>query len=184
MPPTLQASLNNGGIGVLILALCAVGVYSLARWVSGLGHRNVSGPTPDVPLSFPEHSRAAAARDPQDVLVSFPMDPSLGRIRITNFFFKTVDAIAGPPDRLVFADELLVELYDPDTDHKWWQSYFVATPQGLAQILRDKSWKYLYAAEMLVVPRYDVQDIRRAVVSRIVEDNELFKPNSGHEESV
>jgi hypothetical protein len=70
---------------------------------------------------------------------------------------------------------LLLELYDPDSDHAWWQSYFVATPQGLSKILREKSWRYLHAAEILVFPRYDLEEIRRAVVTRIVADNEYFK---------
>jgi hypothetical protein len=52
---------------------------------------------------------------------------------------------------------------------------FVATPQGLAQILRDKSWKYLYTAEILALPQYDLEEIRRAVVTRVVTDNEFFK---------
>jgi hypothetical protein len=77
-----------------------------------------------------------------------------------------------------------VELYDPDSDHKWWQSYFVASPQGLSQILRDKSWKYLYAAEILVLPKYDLEEIRRGVVSRFVAANEYFKPAGSKEESL
>ncbi|MGB9073212.1 MAG: hypothetical protein WCC22_11140 [Terriglobales bacterium] len=117
-------------------------------------------------------------------MASFPVDPALGKIQITKFFFKKLDAIPGPPDPWTFADELTVELYDPDSDHKWWQSYFVASPLGLGQILKDKSWKYLYAAEMLVLPKYDLEEIRRAVVSRIVEGNEYFKPADSKEESL
>ena len=86
-----------------------------------------------------------------------------------------MDAIPGPDDPDVFADELQVQLYDPDSDHGWWQSYFVATPQGLSGILREKSWRYLYAPEMIVVPRYDLEEIRRAVVVRIMADHEFFK---------
>jgi hypothetical protein len=111
----------------------------------------------------------------EEVAASLPFDPSLGKLRIRKFFFKKADAIPGPDDPEVFADELLLELYDPDSDHAWWQSYFVATPQGLSKILREKSWRYLHAAEILVFPRYDLEEIRRAVVTRIVADNEYFK---------
>jgi len=167
----------------LLLIVSAVGLYVFARWASSLrgqdpsytaGNRDQPGP----------HDQAPMALDPQDVVASFPVDPELGNIQITKFFFKKLDAIPGPPDPLTFADELTVELYDPDSDHRWWQSYFVATPQGLSEILRDKSWKYLYAAEILVVPKYDLQEIRRAVVSRIVEANEYFKPADSKEESL
>jgi hypothetical protein len=59
---------------------------------------------------------------------------------------------------------------------------FCCHAAGLAQILRDKSWKYLYSTESLVMPRYDLEEIRRAVVSRIVVDHEFFKTNVGPEE--
>ena len=75
-----------------------------------------------------------------------------------------------------------VQLYDPDSGHSWWQSYFVATPRGLEKTLREKSWKYLYAPEILVIPRYDLEEVRRAVVSRIVADQEYFKDKQKTEE--
>jgi hypothetical protein len=61
----------------------------------------------------------------------------------------------------------------------------VATPQGLTKLLREKSWRYLHAPEVLVFPRYNLEEIRRAVVSRIVADHEYFKGKEpGEEESL
>jgi hypothetical protein len=79
---------------------------------------------------------------------------------------------------------LHVELYDPDTGHSWWQSYFVATPEGLAKILHDKAWRYLHAPAVLVFPRYDLEEIRRAVVNRIVADHDFFQDKEQAEESL
>lgn len=179
----LQVFSNYNASKLLLLVLSAAGLYAVARWASSLRGQDQSytagnhrGPEPRYQKPF--------ALDPQEVVASFPADPELGKLRITKFFFKNFDAIPGPPDPWAFADELTVELYNPDSDHRWWQSYFVATPQGISEILRDKSWKYLYAAEMLVVPKYDLEDIRRAVVSRIVEDHEYFKPADSKEESL
>jgi hypothetical protein len=45
----------------------------------------------------------------------------------------------------------------------------------LAKLLREKSWRYLHAPEILVFPRYNLEEIRRAVVSRISTENEIFK---------
>ena len=98
------------------------------------------------------------------------------------FFFEKVDAIPGPADPAVFADELHIELYDSDSGHTWWQSYFVATPPGLTAILREKSWRYLHAPQILVLPRYDLEEIRRAVVSRIMADHDFFKDKQDSEE--
>jgi hypothetical protein len=174
---------DYNGPKLLLLVLSAAGLYAFARWASSLRGQDQSYTAGDRDGPNP-HNQAPIALDPQEVVASFPADPELGKLRITKFFFRKLDAIPSPPDPWNFADELTVEVYDPDSDHRWWQSYFVATPQGLAQTLRDKSWKYLYAAEMLVVPKYDLEEIRRAVVSRIVEANEYFKPAESKEESL
>lgn len=180
---TLLVFSDYNGPKVLLLVLAAGGLYAIARWASSLRGQDQSynAGNRDGPGS---RNKKAFALDPQEVVASFPADPALGKLRIAKFFFKKLDAIPGPPDPWSFADELTVELYDPESEHRWSQSYFVASPQGLSQILRDKSWKYLYAAEILVVPKYDLEEIRRAVVSRIVEANEFFKPAESREESL
>lgn len=81
----------------------------------------------------------------------------------------------GPADRNVFADQPRIELYDPDSGNGRWQSYFEATPLGLAAILREKSWKYRYAAETLGLPRYDLEQIRRADLTPVMASHEFFK---------
>jgi len=167
---------------ILLLVAIGGGLLSLGRWSSRLG----AGQSEDLPGNMP-------APDPRDlpseggpspkvwppsaeeVAASLPFDPSLGRIRIKRLFFDKTDVYPGPDDSEIFAEELHIELYDPDSDHSWWQSYFVATPQGLAKILREKHWRYLHAPQVLVFPRYDLEEIRRAVVNRIVADNELFR---------
>ena len=189
----ILASLGSDGMKLLLLMLAAIALYVFARWASSREEENPRG-IPAERHDFAAHVPAVFAADrqapntntanPQEVAASFPFDPGLGRIRITNFFFEKLDAIPGPPDPLTFADELHVQLYDPDSGHEWWQSFFVASPQGLAEILRDKSWKYLYAPEILVFPRYNLEEIRRAVVSRIVATNEFFQPPEEKEESL
>lgn len=170
------------GLKFLLLVLVGGGLLAFGRWSSRLGP-TVSGdapgntPTPDTEELLPGEESNPKVWPPsaEEVAASLPFDPVLGNIRIRKFYFKKADAIPGPDDPEVFADELNIELYDPDSGHAWWQSYFVATPQGLARLLREKSWRYLHAPEILVFPRYNLEEIRRAVVSRISADNELFK---------
>jgi hypothetical protein len=174
---------------LLVLVVIGGGLVALGRWSSRLGaaprpDSPADVPTPDVKELQPSLKPAPRVWPPgaEEVAASFPFDPLLGKIQIKKFFFEKVDAIPAPDAPDVFADELHVQLYDPDTDHGWWQSYFVATPQGLSGILRQKSWKYLYAPEMIVVPRYDLEEIRRAVVVRIRADHEFFKDKKEPEE--
>jgi hypothetical protein len=178
---------------LLLLIVVGGGLLLLGRWSSTLGGRRTGDfatdePTPDVKDLLPGGKSSEKVWPPsaEEVAASLPYDPSLGRLRIRKFFFKKTDVSPGPDDPEVFADELNLELYDPDSNHAWWQSFFVATPMGLAKILREKSWRYLHAPQILVFPRYDLEEIRRAVVSRIMADHEYFKgkEEEGKEESL
>jgi hypothetical protein len=181
---------TDDGVKLLILVAAVIGLLWLGKWSSRLGRSPNGGSTQDIPgLEENETANQRPQPDPfaagaDEIAASFPYDPALGTIRMRKFFFEKIDAQSGPADRNVFADELHIELYDPDSDHSWWQSYFVATPQGLSQILRDKSWKYLHAPEILVFPRYELEEIRRAAVSRIMADHEFFKANPESEEAL
>jgi hypothetical protein len=185
---TLATASAGDLVKLLLFALVSVGLFGLGRWSSRLGGGSsedswAEAPSPHSrPWEDEKQTTQLWPPGADEIAASFPFEPLLGKIRITKFFFEKVDAIPGPADSVVFADELHLQLYDPDSDHRWWQSYFIATPQGLTQLLRDKSWKYLYAPEMLVVPRYDLEEIRRAVVSRVMTDHEFFKDKPQPEE--
>jgi len=164
--------------GFLLVIACAIGLYGLARWArtateGGDFTQNVDSSL-QVPPQDPSWSSGPAPVVPAEV--SFGPEPQLGPVRITKFYFSKFDLAAGPQDPDSFYDELFVEVYDPDSGSRWMQSYGVATPRGLEEILKDKDWNYLYANGIIVVPRYDLAPIREAVVARIAEDNEVFKP--------
>ena len=180
---------TDGFLKLLLFVIVGGGLMWLGRWSSRLGANSEieplsAAPTPDVEDLLPDEKTKPRVWPPsaEEAAASLPFDPVLGKIRMEKFFFDKVDLTAGPTEPEVFADDLHVELYDPDSGYRWWQSYFVATPQGLAKILRDKSWKYLHAPEILVLPRYDLEEIRRAVVSRIMADHEFFKDRKQQEE--
>jgi len=168
---------------ISVIIAFGIGLLALGRWSSRLGHNmqdhpiNVATPDTSEPIARYAPPPKTYAPGPEEVVASFPFDPSLGKLRITKFFFDKHDAIPAPANPRVFADELHVEIYDPDSGQKWWQSYFVATPEGLADMLRDRAWKYLFAPQVLVFPEYDLEEIRRAVVSRIKADHDFFTDN-------
>jgi len=177
---------SNDALKLLFFVAVGSGLLVLGRWSSRLGGRGgdfpANLPTPDAEELLPRSTPKVWPPSAEQVAASLPYDPELGNLRIRKFFFKKADAVPGPDDPEVFADELNVELYDPESDHAWWQSYFVATPQGLTKLLREKSWRYLHAPEILVLPRYNLEEIRRAVVSRIKADHDYFKGRAQEEE--
>ena len=187
----MLAAISAASEDALKLLLVAVGGGLLApgRWGSRLGVSSSVDYRPDAPARDPAELSSGAGSSlklwppsAEEVVASLPFDPELRNIRIRKFYFKKADAIPGPDDPEVFADELNIELYDPDSGHAWWQSFFVATPQGLAKLLREKSWRYLHAPDILVFPRYNLEEIRRAVVSRIIADHEYFRGKEQAEE--
>jgi hypothetical protein len=174
---------------LLLMIVIGGGLMALGRWSSQLGGRQLGDappdePNPDAHELLPVVERAAKVWPPsaEEVAASLPFDPSLGKLRIRKFYFDKTDVVPGPEDPEVFADELNIELYNPDSNHAWWQSYFIATPQGLARLLRERSWRYLHAPDILVLPRYNLEEIRRAVVSRIVAEHDYFKGLKQEEE--
>jgi len=158
---------------IAVFPLVAGAMFVLARMASSeVKPSSFSQSTPHTNVVLPEDTGISAAAQAE----------SLEPLRITKFFFRAFDLVPGAPDPEMFADELIVELYNADTDQRWSVSYYVATPRGLAQLLKEKSWKYLYAPAILVVPRYNLEDIRRAVETRIREENELSAPGLGPSE--
>jgi len=175
-------ALPRDGLKFLLLLVSGGGLLALGRWSSRLGGSRgaafpADAPTPDPQELMPETPSSAKVWPPsaEEAADSLPFDPSLGNLRIRRWFFDKTDTTPGPQDPEVFADDLHIELYNPDSSHSWWRDYFIATPQGLTNILREKHWRYLHAPDILVFPRYDLEEIRRAVVGRIVAENGPFR---------
>jgi hypothetical protein len=163
---------------LVLLVVCAIALFGVARWARTATEGGEFNLPQDSGLPFPEpeHSWSAASPTAATQEPTFGPEPQLGPIRITKFYFSKFDLVAGPPDPYSFYDELFIELYDADSGHRWTQSYGVSSPRGLEEILKDKDWSYLYANGIIVVPKYDLTPIREAVVARIAEDNERYKP--------
>ena len=85
-------------------------------------------------------------------------------IQISDWSFAKFEVEAGPPDRDSFADELSVNLYDKSTGHTWNQTYLVATPAGLEKKLRRSKSSFMILPQILVMNRYDVSQLRKAVL--------------------
>jgi hypothetical protein len=89
---------------------------------------------------------------------------SRGIQRIRDWNFVKFEIEAGPPHPDSFVDELLVNLYDKSTGQGWNKSYLVATPAGLEEILRKRKSNFIFLPQTLVMNRYDVNQLRKAVL--------------------
>jgi hypothetical protein len=144
-------------LGTVVLIAGGIGLLVLLRRLS----RPVDAATlepPKIPiLPFP------AANEPDD-------HP---RLRIRNHYFRSFDFDTGPPDPECFYDELFLELENPQSGDSWTHSYFVGTPSGIAQVMREERWDEMFGTDLLIVRRFDRELILRSLLERIEAQYEI-----------
>jgi hypothetical protein len=172
------------GLKVVLLAGAFAGIYVLSRWSSRLNESSPRIATPSEPEA-PYQSLEAPRQSPKIVPIdrrpTFHSSQAIDEaellpIRIVQMYFSQFDFEPGPPDPKSFADELFVKLYNADHGYDWLASYFIATPQGLSEILQRENWDYAYADSVFFVRRYDPKVIRQAVVEHLLSTVEKPSP--------
>jgi hypothetical protein len=103
----------------------------------------------------------------------YPHTQEAARLQIVRYYFREIDAANGPPNPEAFYDELFVDVVDPRTRDIWNYSYFVATPQGVAQVMQEEKWDWLFSADLLIVKTYELNTILDAVLESLEEQHEL-----------
>jgi hypothetical protein len=150
-------------LGTVVLIAGGIGLLALLRRLS----RPVDAaslPPPAIP-TLP----LAAAEEPEN-------EP---RLRICQHYFRSFDSETGPPDPEGFYDELFVELEDSDTGASWTNSYFVGTPSGIAQVMREEGWDEMFGTDLLIVRRFDRDLILRSLLEHMQEQHEILPEPSG-----
>jgi hypothetical protein len=180
---------------VLLIAAATIALFLVAKRIGG---GDSSTPSPEARsdathpyFDLPEQAEpmetdpAAKGESVQPDQEAGPVEDDESRpknIRITDWNFATFEVRNGPPDPTSFADDLTVNLYDRSSDHSWTQSYFVATPAGLEKMLQDKKWKSMFLPPVLVLSRYDVSELRAAILDDLgamEEERGDVPPNAG-----
>lgn len=105
-------------------------------------------------------------------------DPRPSRLEIKSCSFRQIDLNTGPADPESFYDELLVDFRDPDSGYTFKHSYFVATPSGIAHVMKEERWDHMFGTDLLIVPRFDRQVILAAVLEREQERHEILPESS------
>ncbi|MFZ3211623.1 MAG: hypothetical protein WA188_08915 [Terriglobales bacterium] len=144
-------------LGTVMLVAGGVGLLALLRRLSRpVDAASLEAPTiPTLPLP--------AAEEPED---------DQARLRIRNHYFRSFDSDAGPPDPECFYDELFLEVENPAGD-SWTVSYFVGTPSGIAQVMREESWDEMFGIDLLIVRRFDRELILKSLLERFEEGYEI-----------
>ncbi len=99
-------------------------------------------------------------------------DDDQSSLRIRNHYFRSFDSDTGPPEPECFYDELFLELENPAGD-AWTISYFVGTPNGIAQVMREEGWDEMLGTDLLIVRRFDRELILKSLLDRLEEQHEI-----------
>jgi hypothetical protein len=163
-------------IKLLVLVVLA-GILGIARYFSAMPAHDQFRPLPPDPLEE-QRTRHVPAVGKE---IAFPFDirefeaqygPDFKRPSILNYYFTATDLIKGPPDPEAFYDSFSIEFLNEDDNHRWTSEYTIATPQGIDQHMADNRYKAQYGDGMIILRRYDLADILRAVVELHIDTGE------------
>lgn len=161
----------NSRFEVVLLVLMVVAAFAVVRLLFSKteAEREEGYPVLDPRLVARFDHKFAGSALTSKAQNTAPIADDLGRVRVMQFNFAHFDAFPGPADPDCFADELILELYEPATDFRWTVTYVIATPSGIRKFMDDEQWTFFYATEIFIVRRYELETIRRAVYGRIKE---------------
>jgi hypothetical protein len=152
------------------------------------------------PMQHPPHPDADAAfappakKQPALVGADLPMpvhlpprilrdDGQYNRPEIGNYYFRSLDLVAGPEDPQCFCDEFFVEFVMPETatpmsrPASWTSHYVVATPAGLQKML-DTEESLIWDGLTVIIPRWDIGELLKTIVEDAVAEERPEKPKS------
>lgn len=173
---------------ILLLAVVVVGLLLLGRWISARSESSAHDPMfMSNPVSPVTHSTVAeppaadstahtadlaAVSAPESSAAVVHPEMDFGPVLLRRFYFNNFDALSGPADPAKFFNELTVQVLFKATGAVVENTYTVATPLGMSELMAAKQWGTLYSPEMFVVTRYDLEAIREAVMEHLLDNSE------------
>jgi len=175
--------MNESGAKLLVMLAAMISLFMVGRWLSARAESSADDPAliqNETPAARPTILQGPDDGTPDP---NAPVHPEMdfGPVVLRKLYFNGFDATSGPADPLSFVDDVTLEVYFKQTGSLFENTYTVATPAGLGQLLRDKEWDILYSPEIFIVNRYDLKLIRETILERIVDDSELRQaPEAGN----
>jgi|SRR5579872_2295326 len=156
--------MENDAIVVLVIVVALPVLLILRRVLAGLFTNETTIQPPEsygapVPLELNLNPVAGMASPS----AAEPGAPDAGRIQILDYAFLR-SGPGGPGDPLNFYDELRLKLRNPEDGYEWEASFYVCTPQGLQGFMKREGWQYIFGADHIIVPGFEIPLILDAVL--------------------
>lgn len=167
--------MDESGAKLLVVLAAMIALFVVARWISARAESSAHDPTLIQHETPSVRPTVLQAQDDPTPDPNAPVHPEMdfGPVVLTKLYFSGFDAIGGPADPLSFVDDVTVEVYFKQSGSLFENTYTIATPTGLGQLLREKQWDILYSPEIFVVNRYDLKLIRETIMEHLVDVSEL-----------
>src|SRR5262249_25686397 len=91
-----------------------------------------------------------------------------------SYHFAHTDLVRGPADPRDFYDEFFLEMEDAADGHRFSEQFTVATPAGLARLMREEGVAHLFPENLLLISNFNLGEILTAVLSRYAD----FRPEA------
>ena len=111
-------------------------------------------------LSFRKQSSTNSGKN---IVINMPAKV-VHPLQVRSYKFRNFDFRSGPPDPKRFCERLYLTLGssdDPSLEKKY--SFLVATPAGLNDTMRAENRDFQFGRNLLLVERYDMELILRAI---------------------
>jgi|ERR1700694_384926 len=86
---------------------------------------------------------------------------------IKNYYFIEIDLNKGPADPVNFYEDFRVDVGEAGSDSVTNYSFFVCTPKGIEDTMKELKADYLMERNLLIVPRFDMELVLHAIRERI-----------------
>lgn len=177
--------MNDDALKVVVFGGALVAVYLIARFARGISDQANSAsriePPEHVILELEKPMRPPPALVGHELPFPFDireLDSKYGtgywRPNILNYYFGQTDLVTGPSDPDDFHDQFFVEVENPEDGYRWIDSFDVVTPKGLARVMKEDGSDFVYGTGTIIVPRYHLETILRAVLEHYV-GNEILR---------
>ncbi|MGH9554573.1 MAG: hypothetical protein ACRD2Y_02015 [Terriglobales bacterium] len=176
--------MDDDALRIVLFSGVLAGAYLLARFARRISDQ-ASTPNSSHALEPERFKPVRAPVERPATLVGseipFPFDvreletkygPGVWRPIVLNYFFRETDLTTGPSDPEDFYDEFFVDWEHPETGYRWRTSYHVTTPKGMVRVMSEDRSDYLLGDATIVVRRFDLKTILRAVMESLIEAND------------
>jgi hypothetical protein len=186
---------DDDALKIVLFSGVLAGVYLIARFARRISEQATmtnSFQTPDLELPGPVPE---PVRRPPGIVgseIPFPFDvrelemkygPGFWRPIVLNYFFRETDLTTGPRDPEDFYDELFIEWEHPETGYRWRTSFHVTTPKGMVRVMAEERTDFLYGDFTIIVRRYELKTVLRAVLEHFAEAENAKLPKEGRRPS-